>query len=194
MRLITAGILGAAMLAASGQAGAATLTAQDYIDIEQLNARYAFAIDQCTNSGYDYADLYTDDGTFGVSEAWGDKGKTYAAGREALATVAGGGKGGCRDPKGTIGYGIKHVITDHVITPTAEGAHGKSILLAFGVGGVATQVEHQGGYEDTYVKTDKGWRMKSRVHVFPNIATSVQFGPLRQKAAEDAKKQQQPQQ
>ena len=36
----------------------AALTTQDYIDIQQLVARYAYAIDNCTNSGYDYADLY----------------------------------------------------------------------------------------------------------------------------------------
>ena len=63
------------------------LTTQDYIDIEQLNARYARAIDECTNSGYDYADLYTDDGTFAVADRWGQPGKVYAKGREALANA-----------------------------------------------------------------------------------------------------------
>jgi hypothetical protein len=33
-----------------------------------------------------------------------------------------------------------------------------------------------GGYEDVYVRTDGGWRLQSRVHVFPNIGESVQFG------------------
>jgi hypothetical protein len=37
----------------------ATLTTQDYIDIQQLMARYAVAIDECTNNGYDYAALYS---------------------------------------------------------------------------------------------------------------------------------------
>jgi hypothetical protein len=35
-----------------------TLTTQDYIDIQQLIARYAVAIDECTNNGYDYEDVY----------------------------------------------------------------------------------------------------------------------------------------
>jgi hypothetical protein len=38
------------------------LSALDYAEIQQLSARYAFAIDACTNSGYDYADLYVADG------------------------------------------------------------------------------------------------------------------------------------
>lgn len=152
------------------------LTPQDYIDIQQLSSKYAFAIESCTNSGYDYADLYTDDGTFAVSQAWDNPGKVYARGRDALANADGGGPGGCRDPKTMLGYGLTHIIVDLVITPTPTGATGKSILLALGVGGNPTTIERQGGYQDVYVKTDKGWRIKSRVHVFPNMATSVQFG------------------
>jgi hypothetical protein len=153
------------------------LTALDYIEIQQLSARYSFAIDRCTNNGYDYADLYTEDGEFGVSQEWGGKpGRVFAKGREALANAAGGGPGGCRDPKTSMGYGITHMLVDLVITPTATGATGRCKLLAVGVGGNPTTIEQQGGYEDVYVKTDKGWRFKTRVHVFPNMATSVQFG------------------
>ena len=39
------------------QKSAAALTAQDYIDIQQLLNKYAFALDTCSNNGYDYADL-----------------------------------------------------------------------------------------------------------------------------------------
>ena len=163
---------------AAAPAGQSTaLTAQDYAEIQQLTASYAFAIDTCTNSGYDYADLYVDDGQFSVSEGWGDVGGVLAKGREALAVAAGGGKNGCQDPKTQLGYGIHHIAVNHVIRPTAEGAIGKSYLLAIGVGGQPTTIEYQGGYEDVYVRTPAGWRFKSRVHVFPNIKTSVQFGP-----------------
>ena len=55
-------------VAAQGGAGnAGTLTPQDYIDIQQLVARYAYAIDNCTNNGYGYADLYVGDGWFAPS-------------------------------------------------------------------------------------------------------------------------------
>lgn len=152
------------------------LVPQDYLEIQQLSNRYAFAIDSCTNGGYDYADLFTDDGEFSVSQEWGKAGARKTKGREALAAAAGGGKDGCRDPKTMMGYGISHLIVNHVITPTPDGATGKAYLLAIGVGGDPTTIERQGGYEDVYVKTPAGWRFKSRVHVFPNLAQSVQFG------------------
>jgi hypothetical protein len=44
------------------------LTPGDYVDIQQLSARYAFAIDTCTNGGNDFADLFTEDGEFSVSQ------------------------------------------------------------------------------------------------------------------------------
>ena len=159
-------------------ATAATLSAQDYLDIQQLSARYAFLIDTCANGGYDFADLFTTDGEFSVSQAWGTAGARRTKGREALADAAGGdGKGGCKDPKTTLGYGISHIVVNQVITPTPQGAIGKSYLLAIGVGGDPTKIERQGGYEDVYVKTPAGWRFQSRVHVFPNMRESVQFGP-----------------
>lgn len=171
-------ILGAAQ-AQQREGEATALSAQDYVDIQQLSARYVHAVDNCTNGGYDYADLYTDDGEFGLAEDWGVQPEGWrfrARGREELAVAAGGGPDGCRDPETLLGYGIHHVIAAHVITPSPTGAVGKSTLLAIGVGGNPTTIEYQGGYEDVYVKTASGWRFKSRVHVFPNMAESVQFG------------------
>lgn len=179
MKNIAFSILALAASAGPLAAQGGALTPQDYIDIQQLNARYAAAIDQCTNSGYDYADLYTDDGTFAVSDGWGQPGRVFATGREALANAAGGGPGGCRDPKTMLGYGISHVLTDQIIEPRPEGAYGRNKLIAMSIGGDPAKNEVQGGYEDVYVKTAKGWRIKARVHVFPNIDNSLQFGPLR---------------
>jgi hypothetical protein len=157
--------------------GAPRLSTQDYIDIQQLVSDYSFRIDECSNAGYDYADLYTPDGEFAVSDRWGGGGKRtfVTTGREALARVAGGRDGKCIDPKSSPGYGISHVTVNLVITPTADGAVGKSYLLALGVGGDPTSVERQGGYEDVYVKTAAGWRFKTRTHVWPNMADSVMF-------------------
>jgi len=58
--LITA-LAGTTVAGAQGRnadATAARLTAQDYLDIQQLSARYAFLIDACTNGGNDFADLF----------------------------------------------------------------------------------------------------------------------------------------
>lgn len=160
--------------------GAMKLTADDYVEIQQLAVRYAWTLDHCTNGGYDYADLYVDDGQFSSAEEWGttsNEQRTFVAkGRDALAIAAGGDKNGrCMDPKDYIGYGITHIVTNHMITPTKTGAIGKHRLIAIGICGYPHLMELQGGYEDVYVKTDSGWKFKSRIHVFKQ-APSLQFG------------------
>jgi hypothetical protein len=149
---------------------AGKLTTQDYIEIEQLTAGYPYKIDNCTNSGYDYADQYTDDAVFGVSSAWGGSPKIWYRGREELAQAGGGGKSGCRPRSTDAGRPeVHHIVTSQVITATAAGASGKSTLLATtgATNHSPPKIEWQGGYEDTYVRTSKGWRFKSRFHVWP---------------------------
>jgi hypothetical protein len=149
---------------------AKALTTQDYVEIEQLVNGYPYKIDYCTNSGYDYADMYTDDGQFGVASEWDsvEKTKIWYRGREELANAGGGGKGGCRPRREAPGaVRVHHINTSLTITPTATGAVGKSTLLATGAGGNPLGIEWQGGYQDVYVKTAKGWKFKSRLHVWP---------------------------
>jgi hypothetical protein len=137
-------------------AEAPRLTADDRFEILELIHRYMFILDagEHHDLGYGYADLYTEDGTFG----------SRPPGREALATAAG------RTPDG--GYnqihtrGVQnqiHINVGEIIVPTAEGARGTSYLLM--IDGSANQIYWAGWYEDVYVKTPKGWRFKSRVHV-----------------------------
>ena len=155
------------------------LTALDLAEIEQLAVRYAWLLDHCANGGYDYADLYVADGQFSVAEDFGatsDEQRFVTKGREALARAAGGdGQGNCVDPRGTLGYGLTHIVTNHMIVATEDGAVGKHRLLTVGVCGYPHLIELQGGYEDAYVKTEDGWRFKSRIHVFKQ-APSLQFG------------------
>lgn len=156
------------------------LTAQDYAEIEQLAVRYAWTLDHCTDGGYAYADLYVDDGQFSAAEDWGttsnDQRTFVSIGREELAKAAGGdGKGKCIPPQEYLGFGLTHVVVNHLITPTRDGAVGRHRLLVVGVCGYPHLMELQGGYEDVYVKTAKGWRFKSRIHVFRQ-APSLQFG------------------
>jgi hypothetical protein len=140
---------------------ATQLTALDYVEIEQLNRKYAWALDYCGNDGFDYADLYTPDGTF----VDGKTGKRWQ-GREQLAEAAGGNGKGCPFAR----MPLEHVVTNLVIEPTADGAKGKSYLVYPGKNGKYVDDEHHGhdgGYQDTYVKTPNGWRYKQRIHVFP---------------------------
>jgi hypothetical protein len=162
----------ALMVAASASAQAPArkvtpLTAQDYIDIQQLLNRYAFALDTCANNGYDYADLYTPDGIF----YWGIGGRK-SIGREQLAEAAGGGKQGCQKLKTASRENPiqTHMTVNAVIEPSPDGAIGKSYLVYPGVQGISgdgTHNGHVGGYQDVYVKTAQGWRFKKRIHVFP---------------------------
>src|SRR5262245_38071975 len=163
-----------------------TLTALDYIEIQQLVNRYAFAIDTCSNNGYDYADLYTPEGIF----YWGVGSRT-SVGREQLAEAAGGGKNGCQKlTRATAENPLAtHTTVNLVIEASPEGAVGKSYLVYPGVLGThsdPTHSGHVGGYQDVYVKTTKGWRFKSRMHVFPpdvpgtiDIAAKYPSSPVR---------------
>ena len=137
------------------------LTALDYIQIQQLVARYARAIDTCSNNGYDYADLFTPDGVF-IPTINGKPGAKIQ-GRERLAEVSGGGSRGCKNV-GWIQQGVRHLYVNHIITPAADGATGTVDMLMIGLGGDPNKIEHDGYYEDTYVRTPQGWRFKQRVH------------------------------
>jgi hypothetical protein len=137
------------------------LTALDYFEIQQLVAKYARAIDTCSNNGYDYADLFAADGAF-IPSFDGKPGNPIQ-GRERLATISGGGTNGCKNVP-WIEQGVRHIYTNHVITPTAEGATGVVDMLMIGLGGDPNKIEYDGHYEDTYVRTPQGWRFKQRVH------------------------------
>jgi hypothetical protein len=146
----------------------AKLDAQDYLDIRALIDTYPHRLDNCTNSGYDYADLFTADGTFGVSSEWGRGVKIWFRGREQLAAAGGGGKDGCRPRSGVASY---HLNINPAITPTAGGAHAVSTLLTItnDTDDRGDVVHWEGGYEDTFEKTPDGWRFKSRVHVWHEV-------------------------
>lgn len=125
-----------------------TLTAADYIEIQQLVARYGYAVDTHADNGYAYADLFTPDGVFGKTR-----------GREALAELARATQKERAGPSFT-----RHYLTNAIIYPTPEGARGSQYLMALDVseGGKPSSIVHGGRYEDEYVKTPAGWRFKSR--------------------------------
>ena len=153
------------------------LNALDFFEIQQLAIGYAHALDTCANEGYDYADLYTDDGVFidnYSDDGYSKGGVARASGREQLARAAGGGSEGCKRPvrgalatpgDGAVAWnGWSHLMVNHIITPTQAGATGRVYLVTLGMNGPGS-VARDGGYEDIYVKTAAGWRIKSRSHV-----------------------------
>jgi hypothetical protein len=135
-----------------------TLTAADYVEIQQLVARYGYTVDTHLDNGYGYADLFTPDGVFG--------GKTV--GREQLAALARQTQAQRAGPSYT-----RHFLTNVIIKPAAEGATGSQYLIAIdvGEGGRPSTIVHGGRYEDVYVKTPQGWRFKSRTLIPSRIGT-----------------------
>jgi len=132
----------AVQTASKGRTG---LTADDYVEIQQLLNRYGFALDTGADNGYMYADLYTPDGVFNDT-----------TGRDALAALA---RGGRRGP-----FNVRNLSAQAIIKPSANGATGIQYAQAinFGEAGQPTELDHYGHYEDVYAKTAEGWRFKSR--------------------------------
>jgi hypothetical protein len=144
--------LGACMMAlvtvhAQKDAKTSTLTAQDYIAIQQLAHRYAYALDTGADNGLMYANLFARDGSFGNTK-----------GREALATLA-----WQHMPEQGSLY-VKHFIVNHAIEQTAQGVIGKEYIVdvMFGEGGKPDAVTSAGVYHDEYIKTPEGWRFATR--------------------------------
>src|SRR5258708_22782010 len=89
------------------------LTAEDRLEIQELLHRYMFILDAGENhgSGYGYADLFTEDGTFG----------TRLPGREGLAAAAGRTvSGGYTEVHQRGPHNQIHINVGEIIVPTAE--------------------------------------------------------------------------
>ena len=171
---LTVGLTIVLAMIGRAQSAPTPLTALDYFEIQQLVAKYARAIDTCSNNGYDYADLFTADGTFASEQ--GGKSVDHAQGREKLAEVSGGGSRGCKNV-GWIQQGVKHIYTNHIITPSAEGATGTVDMLMIGLGSDPYRIRHEGYYEDTYRRTPQGWRFKRRLHHVPSRPAAATAQP-----------------
>ena len=149
-------MLAVGLVVGQAQQKKAMLTPQDYIDIQQLVARYPYALDGGLENGKAYADLFTDDGEFHqqTGRVW--------KGRAEILTIA---KKEAETPNA-----LGHFIMNHMIEPTAEGAVGKQYLFT-----VSPLVDEKSGrtrftvtpyhYEDVYRKTAAGWRFKTRTVV-----------------------------
>ena len=154
--LVIALVAGGGVLAQK-KAGA-TLTPQDRLDIEQLSARYAHAMDSGAGNGNAYADLFAADGEFVLAAE-------TTRGHDALAAL---GRSGFVDGRKPV-TGVSHFIMNHVIEPAAGGATGKAyvVLVNIGEGGKpGGEWSNIGGhYEDQYVKTAQGWKFKRREYI-----------------------------
>jgi len=127
----------------SAQGGAAkSFTAQDFVDIQQLYARYNWSLD--AGDAEAYASTFTPDGTFNNN-----------VGHDAIVKFANTFHGG-------LGAHVKHWNTNLMITPTAEGASGQVYLVLVDFATKPATIATSASYSDELVKTAQGWRFKKR--------------------------------
>lgn len=132
-------VTGGSVWAFAQSGGGTALSPQDYVDIQQLYARYNWTIDAGDVEGY--VALYTPDGTF----------NTFT-GADGLRTFMKNRQGGTR----------RHWNSNLVITPSREGAVGKVYLMLVDVGTKPPSISTAARYDDSLVKTAQGWRFKKR--------------------------------
>ena len=141
-------------ISAPGDVAAAdgTLTARDYAEIEQLYWRY--------NHGGDFRDselwlsAFADDAVFTVVGGRTLRGMDEL---EAMRVERDAGHGD---------RGRRHWNNGWRIVPTSEGAAARVYWIVVDVGTGTPVTDRSGYYDDKYVRTADGWRIKERVITF----------------------------
>ena len=134
-------LVSGATLAYAQKAGAA-LTAQDFVEIQQLYAKYNWTLDAGDAEGY--ASTFTPDGVFNNN-----------VGHDAIVKFA-------ETFHGGMGARVRHWNTNLMILPTPEGAHGQVYLVLVDFSTKPATIATSASYSDDLVKTAQGWRFKKR--------------------------------
>ncbi len=159
----------------------ARLDDADHIAIQQLVAGLPYEVDMNADDGAAYANGFTPDGTFacvlpdtGTAAASGlpsvcvphagkftTRVRDRVKGRALLASTV-----TAEQPHGP-NY-VRHFTFNHVIERTRRGAAGKAYVALIDITprqpiGFAHSIFTIGRYDDEYVKTADGWRIRSRV-------------------------------
>ena len=144
--LVTAIILTSSGLGLAQLRGAKTaLTTQDYVEIQQLYARYVMTID--SGDAEAWANTFTPDGVF----------NNNSRGHAALVQFV----HDWREKRN--GGDRRHWNSNLMITPTEDGAAGAVYLLLLDISIKPPAPVTSAVYEDALVKTPQGWRFKTRV-------------------------------
>jgi len=129
--------------------GSGALTGQDYGEIEALYSRY--------NQGSDFRDdelflsAFSEDAV--IVRADGSKVEGMAALRASRPK---------REAGETRDAGRRHRTGSYLITPTADGAKGRAYYILLDVTTRPPTMRLSGVYEDEFVRTPDGWRIKRR--------------------------------
>ena len=135
------------------------LSVEDYLEIQQLYARYSHTIDSAQEEAW--ADTFTPDGVW-------SQGFLIYRGRDQLAAFA-------RTSFKLYG-GYRHIQTNILFGPEDGKIKGSSYFMFIVLGGwewgKPATIAGTARYRDELVKTDKGWRFKSRA-VVPDEASPI---------------------
>jgi ketosteroid isomerase-like protein len=149
--VVTVAAVGLGLFVAESSRGAAPaeLTGADYAEIERLYGLY--------NQGSDFRDAemwlsaFAEDAVFRTGPGQEQRGQAeLRAGREE------------RNQGQTGDNGRRHLNSSFVITATEDGAKGRAYWVLNDVSGLAPQAVASGYYDDVFVKTADGWKIKSR--------------------------------
>ena len=143
------GVMAGIGWAVAREGGAPALSGQDHAEIMRLYGMY--------NQGSDFRDAelfvsaFADDAVFTTGP------NQQVVGREALLAQR------AERYQGQTGdNGRRHHNSSFVITPTAEGAKGRAYWTVFDVSGAQPTPVVSGYYDDVFVKTSDGWKIRSR--------------------------------
>lgn len=132
----------------SAQSATETLTGRDYHEIEQLYARYNQGVD--LRNAEMWLGVFADDGIFQFrDEKYEGQAELAEYRARTFARTAG-------------GPDIRHWNGSIVITPTPEGAEGRAYWIMLDVSRPVPTEVASGHYDDVFVKTPDGWRIKVR--------------------------------
>ena len=137
---------------------------QDYYEIEQLVQGYTHGVDVGPE---DASWVYTPDGEFVSTNS-----KRTTKGEKALKEMY------SRLRKSNETRPVNHLLTNLIVTPTAEGARGSVYLTELQrdkKNKSMPMILRFGRYHDTYVRTPQGWRIKRRE--FHQISPDPVAGP-----------------
>ena len=149
--LVAAIAVGLGLFVAESSRGAAPteLTGADFAEIERLYGLY--------NQGSDFRDAemwlsaFAEDAVFRTGPGQEQRGmEELRAGREA------------RNQGQTGDNGRRHLNSSFVITATDDGAKGRAYWVLNDVTGPEPRAVASGYYDDTFVKTADGWKIRTR--------------------------------
>lgn len=139
--------------------GTPSLTTADYVEIQNLYAKYNHYVDSGKDEGRAAANLFTKDGVFHINLQT----KRVVRGHDELVTLY----KGAGAPASVVR--AAHHAVNVMIEPSPTGATGAAFLVMLSSPTLGTtETGLSAIYSDDLVKTPAGWRWKQRVL---NIAT-----------------------